>query len=537
MKKIGKHWAVTGAVLATMLIGVASEVQAGTLALGDDWSLDYLVDLTYSLAVRTDDAADSLSDNVNGNDGDRNIERGSLINNRAAVLSELNLRRGRYGVFVRGSAFYDDVYARSTNDNDSPATVNKSGRVDKFSNAARDRLGRRIRLLDAYVYGAWTIGSTDLSLRVGDQVVSWGESLFFPNMSGAQAPADATKSNVPGTEVKEVLLPSGQVYAQWGLTQRLSVSAYYQYQYDRTELNPVGAYFSSTDLVGPGAEFFILDLPPGAPVSRVEIPRGSEIRSHSDSQWGVRTKYLFGLGTELALQHIRYHDKNPTGVVFNNPAPADVLAGKSSYQTVYASGVDMTAISLTTDFSGTALAGEVSYRDGAGLSVNAPGLFGAPVPTPTVGDVWQVNINATKILTPTRFWDQLVLIGEVSDVYVSNVKSIDIGGQSYSEISNTRNAAAFQGQIVANYLQVFPGWDLSVGIAHANAFDGKTAVASSLGSLTGKSDRRYGITFGFLYLDNLLLSAAYNRFSGHADTENRALADRSFASFSAKYSF
>ncbi len=251
MKRDGKRCYLNTGLLAVVLFGFMPLGHTGSVTLDDNWSLDYLIDLTYSAAVRTDDASDLLAGNVNGDDGNRNIEKGSLINNRAAVLGEMNLQRDRYGIFVRGSAFYDDVYARGSNDNDSPATVNKSGNFNEFTDAAEDRLGQRVRLLDAFAYGAWTVGPTDLSVRVGDQVISWGESLFFPNLSGAQAPADATRSNVPGTEVKEILLPSGQVYLQWGLTNRLSVSGYYQYQYEQTELNPVGAYFSSTDRAYP----------------------------------------------------------------------------------------------------------------------------------------------------------------------------------------------------------------------------------------------------------------------------------------------
>jgi two-component system phosphate regulon sensor histidine kinase PhoR len=78
-----------------------------------------------------------------------------------------------------------------------------------LSDRTRDRLGARARMLDLYGFAALPIGDKLLDVRVGNQVVSWGESLFFPNTSGAQSPADATKSNVPGTEVKDILLPLG----------------------------------------------------------------------------------------------------------------------------------------------------------------------------------------------------------------------------------------------------------------------------------------------------------------------------------------
>ena len=164
---------------------------AGSVELGNEYSLNTIATFTYSAAMRLDDPAGEIIANVNGDDGDRNFNRHALINNRIALLGEMDLRRRRSGLFVRGSIFYDDAY-QGGNDNDSPDTVNKSGAYDEFSDAAEDRLGYRARLLDAYAYTGFSIGEVAVDLRAGRQVVSWGESLFFPNTSGAQAPADAT---------------------------------------------------------------------------------------------------------------------------------------------------------------------------------------------------------------------------------------------------------------------------------------------------------------------------------------------------------
>lgn len=499
---------------------------AGTVDFADGSRIEYLLNLTYSAAMRVDDASDRLLANINGDDGNRNFDDGTLINNRIAALGEFRYERNRMGVFVRGSAFYDDAVAGSSPDHDEPARRNRSSDPDRFSDAMKSRLGRRARFLDAYAYGTWDIAGTSLSVRAGEQVVSWGESLFFPNTSGAQSPSDATRSNVPGTEVKDILLPVGQVYLQWGITPKFGLSGYVQYEDGYTELSPVGSYFSTTDTLGPGAEFLLV---PGA-----QIPRGSDIRPSSGVQWGVSAKYLLGLGTELAVQYLRYHDPNPTGVITNPPVPPGPLP---TYQVLYTDDIQLLSASLSTDVAGTALVAELSHRWDAGTSVNAPGLGGAPSPTPTTGDVWQANLGATRIFLPTLFWDQLIFLAEVSGVHVDDVDPVVSGGQSFDELSKSKNAAAFQTQMIFSYQQVFPGWDGSVVLAHSNAFEGSTSLNASLGSLTGQGDRRYRLGFGLTYLANLQFELAYNHFDGSPDPERRALADRSFASFSAKYSF
>lgn len=524
-----------GIAAAISLAGPA----AASTDLGHGITMNHLVNLTYSAAVRVDSPDEDLLANVNGDDGNRNFDDGSLINNRIAALGELNFRRGDYGVFLRGSAFYDQAY-RSRNDNDSPGTVNKDGDHREFTPEAKRFLGRRARMLDAYAYGTWYIGDTSLDVRAGDQVVSWGESLFFPNMSGAQAPADATRSNVPGTEVKDVLLPIGQIYAQWGLTSRISIAAYYQYEWEGTELNPAGGYFSTTDILGPGASRLIVQLPsPPSPVARVDVPRGADITPGNSGQWGVSTKLLLGGVSELGVYHIRYHDKAPLTAVFNNPDFVSLVSGNSSYQFVYVDGIHMSGLSLTTDVGGAALASELSFRQDAGLAVNAPGLAGAPSPAPTRGDVWQANLSATQIILPTRFWDQLTLLGEASWLKVDRYDRIEDSGsgQTFDELSNGREAAAYQALAQFTYKQVLSGWDFTLSLIHAQLVKGKSPIAGALGSLTGERDKRYSVGLGFKYLNNLELQTAYNGFHGSPDVSDRPLADRSYVSFSAKYSF
>ncbi len=525
-------WWSTLAGLAVLLPAAA---QAGTLDFASGSRMEYLLNLTYSAAMRVDDPAGVLEANINGDDGNRNFEVGQLINNRVSALGEIGYEWGRYGFFARGNAFYDAAIMDEDPSHDAPARRNRDGDPNRFSDEMRDRLGERARMLDAYVYGGWDLFGTSLNIRAGEQVVSWGESLFFPNTSGAQSPADASRSNVPGREVKDILLPMGQVLVQWGIGYRLGLSAYYQYEADYTELNPIGAYFSTTDIVGPGADFLIVeDLPL---VGNQQIRRLADIRPTDGPEWGVSANYLFGTGTEVAVQYLRYHDKNPTGVEFQNAGTLNVLLGNSTYRTRYFDAIDLASASISTNIGSTAITAEVSHRWGAGVNVDAPVIAGENAPTPTRADVWQANLGAFQILLPSAFWDRVVLVGEISGVHVSDVDPLRIDGAEFARLTNTRNAAAAQGLMAVTYQQVIPGWDVEITLAHANAFEGQTAVAGSLGSLTGQGDRRYRIALAGIYLANLRAELAYDHFDGGPDPTRRGLADRSFTAFSATYSF
>ena len=202
-----KHAAgCTAAALATLpvLAALAVPARAGDLSLTDDIDAEYKLTVNYSASMRVKDpdnalvngpinATSKLPSTINFDDGDRNFKAGSLVNNRISGLAELLVRGPHYGLALSGDGFYDQVY-HHPNDNDSPGTVNKSEPPpSRFTDGARYYDGQRVRLLDAYAYGSWPIGDNmNLDVRAGQQLVAWGESLFFSGMAISQSAADAT---------------------------------------------------------------------------------------------------------------------------------------------------------------------------------------------------------------------------------------------------------------------------------------------------------------------------------------------------------
>ena len=88
-----------------------------------------------------------------------------------------------------------------------------------------------VLLLDAYVYGSFAVGNTDLQLRVGNQVINWGESIFIQGVNQVN-PIDVPAARRAGAELKEILLPVWAVYANWGFDFG-SLEAFYQLQVEQ----------------------------------------------------------------------------------------------------------------------------------------------------------------------------------------------------------------------------------------------------------------------------------------------------------------
>ena len=86
-------------------------------------------------------------------------------------------------------------------------------------------------LLDAYVYGSFDVGDSDLQLRLGNQVVNWGESIFIQGVNQIN-PIDVPAARRAGAEIKEILLPVWAAYANWGFDFG-SVEAFYQLEVEQ----------------------------------------------------------------------------------------------------------------------------------------------------------------------------------------------------------------------------------------------------------------------------------------------------------------
>jgi len=529
---------LSACALAALLHGHAG---AGNVDLGNEFVLDYGLTATYGAGVRTERAANALINGpvsplsglpstANMDDGNRNFKRGSAVNNRLSLLGGLDLRRGGFGGVLRASGFYDAAY-HGANDNDSPSTINKSGDPTAFTDEVRRKHGQRVRLLDAYVYGdVEPAPGAKLNLRLGRQVVAWGESLFFSGIAAAQGTADATKANVAGVELKDILLPSEQASAQLRVGQDLSLMGYYQFRHRPNEIDGAGSYFSYSDVVGPGAEFIR-----GA--VGFDIPRGDDIRPRNRGQWGLGARWRARSDLELGLYHLRYHDKNPSVVTDFARLPVAPFVAPTGYHIKYFDNIKATAVSLSTSLGEANVAAELSYKQDVPVLVDT--VLG---PAATRARATQLLISGLRTFGPSALADQVTLVGEIGLLRVGKITPyVDGFGGSNAQLASslgiTRNASAVQLRADLAYNNVFEGWDVTVPIGIAAQLSGKPAVAGAFGGLVGKGDKRVSIGVVFKHLNNLELGLAYNAFLGKADPLHRPLADRDFVSLSAKYSF
>jgi Protein of unknown function (DUF1302) len=396
--------AAIGAVLAVAACAVAPSAQAYDF--GNDGGLTGSLDTTVSFGTAWRVASQNpalvgVADggtgrSVNIDDGDANYNKGDQFSEAFKVTSELSLKYNNYGFFARGSGLYD------------LAVMDMSTRRTPLSAAAKDLAGHYIRLLDAFAYGKWDIGqSHPIELRVGKQIISWGESTFIQGGLSGINPVDVSALRVPGSELKEAFLPQQMVKASLGTSANTSIEAFYLLGWRRTEIEPDGTYFSTNDYVSAGGSHVFLGFggfsdqgtdfrPLGGPVIQnfQGVPEGPRIDPSDSGQFGFAFRWFMpnlGSGTELSFYFTNYASHLPlisgragtvTGIsnaagaatamevtaqalVAGLPESAAIQAGAAAgYQAAHASGGTISASTLAS----YATIGANTYLGGGNLA-------------------------------------------------------------------------------------------------------------------------------------------------------------------------
>ncbi|MCF1427220.1 MAG: DUF1302 domain-containing protein [Shewanella sp.] len=345
-------------------------------------------------------------------------------------LHELSLKYENFGLFARGMYFYDDKKVRDDFGFSDPLTgLDYDACADK---RAEEVICKDIRLLDAFIYGNFDLndGRNPLSVRVGNQVVSWGESTLIAHGISVINPVDLNILNAPGAELKEAFRPQGMVWASLGITNNLSIEAFYQYEWKPIWVPPPGSFFSTNDFVGFGGyhqnaqlgfnanpdinlDFLIGEYEKLAAMqaSGQIIPAQQlvnlalayptkvtlvqdELEPADDGQYGVRLGYYAPeLGeTEFGLYFINYHSRRPlisgttadfsTGTLLNDLAVVRNNAGNidrdlllqlgsfSKAQIVYPEDIKLYGFSFNTLIGDTSVAGEIAHRQDEPLQID-----------------------------------------------------------------------------------------------------------------------------------------------------------------------
>lgn len=320
-----------------------------------------------------------------------------------------------YGAFVRGKFFYDNAIVKDEGGNDLPAyyPTTDSGQPAEPEQSE----GRGAEFLDAFVYGNWEMNEMPLNVRLGQQVVNWGEGVLFANGINTINPIDVNALLSPGAEVKEALIPVKMLYASLGLSDNLSAEAFYQFQWRETRAPDCGTFFNTIDLVGENCwgGFYafgfdtnqtnsVISLVGADSVDDFLLPRGANMEPDDGGEFGFALRYYVeAIQTEVGAYAINYHSRLP---ILSGHAPTqEAIDGpfaslvpyvtaisqrmtSADYLVEYPEDIQLFGLSFNTSLDiglpggESAFSGEFSYRKDQPFqvedSVLLTGLIGAP---------------------------------------------------------------------------------------------------------------------------------------------------------------
>lgn len=459
MRKLIKgvlHTGVGSAMLAIPWYASAYNFQIG--------ELDVQLDTTVSAGAiwRMQDPSAQLigitnggtSRSVNDDDGNLRYEKGDVVSAVAKATQDLELKWRDFGVFARYSYFYD--FEISNDDRTGPQALGPQ---------ANDRLKSDSQLLDLFAYGRFDLGGRALNVRIGKQVVSWGESTFIQNGLNVINPIDVSRLRAPGAELKEALLPITALTLSTSITDNLSVEALWMLNFDEIEIDPRRSYFSTSDVAsddstkaftGFGRRFDDNQPPTGIGTSgeaQLWVDRDPDREVEDEKQqYGIALRYFAeNLNyTEFGLYYLRYHSRVPlvsgirggaagipgstSGASAYAPPPAPAgftLNGDTRYFVEYPEGINTYGLSFNTSVPfGVALQGEYTYRPNLPVQIAATEVLLAVLGNPNYGgygvlpvgagytrgwdavNAHQVQFTGTKAFGPMFGAQQFVLLGE-----------------------------------------------------------------------------------------------------------------------------
>jgi len=491
-RRVLLHASASATLLTMPLAAMAIPFQLGPIAA----TIDSTISAGVSVRTQSPDAAlvgitnGGTARSVNDDDGNIAFKSGDITSANLKVSHDLEFKYQNYGVFSRVSYFYDETSSSADKLEDrrnaagNVVTARQRGNYE-LGPRGRDRLGSEFRLLDLFAYGNFDVAGHGLSLRAGKQVINWGESTFIGNSINSINPVDVSRLRQPGAELKEALLPTPIISAQFQITGDLSLEGIWLAAYDKTQIDPRGSFFSTNDFVSDDGSRAVVSFgrreddnfanrvpagPNNPNSASVWLPR-QETRdpNNTTNQYGFALRYFSEAlnNTEFGLFTLKYHSRTPlvsairggsSNVTSTAPTcgsqATPVTGCRGTYFSEFPENIELYGLSFnTTAPYGVALQGEYSFRpnqpiqlSGTEILLSALGapsnLSGTPQSavraTPyALGDyiqgyrnieMHQAQVTLTKAFGPTIGAEQFVLLGEVGVTHLELPNNLRFGG-------------------------------------------------------------------------------------------------------------
>ena len=492
----------------------AGTAQAYTFELDDiRGNFDSTVSYGAGVRVKSPDASLAAVDPFTGysNYGDANYSKGQFFANQLKGVHELLLKSPDDFTFMGRVNWVRDFSAADTAQ---PLDVN-----------AEEQLKFKARVLDFWVGKGFNLGEERARVRVGNQVINWGESLFLPGGINATNSMDIMRLSQPGTQLKEAVLPAPMVSFATGLGGGFNFEGYAQFGWNKNYFPPVGSYWSTAGAVGPGN---------AASSTNGQGAVGSEKQASNSGQWGMSLRYQpEGTQFNLGAYALNYHDKGPVMYL-------DQLGNMDAK---YLENRKLYGASINFPVGDWAIGSEISIRPRDAVSLGTPTNDGSFY---VDSKKYQWHLTGLLSLTPgSTGGDILNAIGADTGTLLAEAVVVDypklqptmngglVGaggwtwGGSNPVAKGTKVSTGFNFDFSVVYDgTVIPGWQVVPEVYYFRALSGYTPNNGGL-FMQGAQSANYVVTF-MQNPTTWQVAVNYSRFWGGQEILAQPFRDRDF---------
>jgi hypothetical protein len=471
-----------------------------------------------------------------GDQGDLNYKAGDAFTSYLKGTHELLVATPDDWKFLGRFSWLKDVTA--ADNSGYVSATNPTGLA--MPRSVQDDLRTQVRLLDLWLAKSFQLNGEQARIRVGDQVINWGESVFLGGGINQTNAMDIMRLSQPGTQLKEVFLPAPIVSVASGLGRGFNAEVYYQAQWNSDYLPPTGSYWSTTNGLGTGHNDYN--------IANIQSPHseqyGASLRWHPD-----------GTSLNFGSYLINYQDKIPvTG--FN-------AAGQQEW--VFVPNRRLYGLSASFPLGDWAIGSELSYRTRDTVSLNpidcqlAGKIGGCYVDKPK----YQAAVSATLSMDDSDYRyvirplgaDQATFIAEVVGVKYPglarsyNGMAVSAGGLGWGNATTPATSPPQPSQPTGSSDSwgynvdfswtydgtVLPGWRVIPEIYFFHAVSGHTPNSAAQ-FMAGAKSANFSLTFAQNPAD-WQVGINYAKFWGSNSPFDQPLADRDFVGIYASCNF
>lgn len=413
--KHSRHRIQRTALAVALAWAPAGALYAGSIDLGDGAEAVWSLNASFTSGWRTKKPDSDLIGPGDGGTGsaytgsaDKNFGKGASFTQLARIVGDVDLKFGRYGAVVRAKAWNNLRLTSKGVPLGSPANDYSPGsRLDDSAFDSEQSKFKGAVLLDAYGYASFDLSDeSQLKLRLGQHAVNFGESMFVPGVNQYQA-LDINALRVPGTLLKEAILPVPQLSANLGLGNGFSAEGFYQFRWRRSSIDGCGTFWSpATALNCTDDATLVANDTVFGPMSSNAYWNGTaganfrfslldDQRPKDSGQFGFALKKTVeSLDTELGAYYVNYTTRVPN---LSGVRDLTTVAGSAYYLlaslgSVFwdysADNIKVFGLSASTVIRGWSVSGELSYTKDFPVQISSVDGFyamAAPGPGGTVG--------------------------------------------------------------------------------------------------------------------------------------------------------